>query len=308
LIRETEPLPRATKVINYSKAIGAEVFIKNKDICDGNKKLNISLVAQLFNTCHGLVIDETKPPIDLSTLEIDDVGDSREERVFRMWINSLNIEDVYINNLFSDMQDGYYMLKVMDKVQPGCVVWKRANPECKSRFKMVENANYVVEIAKNMKFSMINVGGLDIVDGNKKLILAIIWQLMRKYTLNVLAGLAIHTGIAEISDDHIVKWANEKVSGAGKNSKMRSFKDSSLKNSIFLMELVWAIEPRAVNWELVHSGDTFENNMSNAKYVISNARKVGACVFLTPEDIVEVKSKMILTFVASLWAADMVRF
>lgn len=180
IIRETEPMPRATRVINHSKAIGAEVFIKPKDICDGNKKLNISLVAQLFNTCHGLVIEEGKELPDLSTLEIDDVGDSREERVFRMWINSLNIEDVYINNLFADTQDGYYMLKVMDKVQPGCVVWRRANPECKSRYKMVENANYVVEIAKNMKFSMINVGGLDIVDGNKKLILAIIWQLMRK--------------------------------------------------------------------------------------------------------------------------------
>jgi plastin-1 len=53
------------------------------------------------------------------------------------------------------------------------------NLEVKSRFKAVENANYVVDLAKMLKFSMINVGGLDIVDGNKKLILAIIWQLMR---------------------------------------------------------------------------------------------------------------------------------
>jgi plastin-1 len=30
-----------------------------------------------------------------------------------------------------------------------------------------------------MKLSLINIGGIDIVDGNKKLILAIIWQLMR---------------------------------------------------------------------------------------------------------------------------------
>ncbi len=173
---------------------------------------------------------------------------------------------------------------------------------------MVENANYVVEIGKAMKFSMINVGGLDIVDGNKKLILAIIWQLMRKYTLTVLAGLAVHEHITEITEDHIVKWANDKVAASGKTSKMRSFKDSSLKNSLFLLELVSAIESRAVVWELVSRGDTYEDQMMNAKYVISNARKVGACVFLTPEDIVEVKTKMILTFVASLWAADMVRF
>lgn len=47
--------------------------------------------------------------------------------------------------------------------------------------------------------------------------------------------------------------------------------------------------------------------MLNAKYAISCSRKIGACVFLTPEDIVEVKSKMIMTFVAELWAAFFVR-
>jgi plastin-1 len=50
-----------------------------------------------------------------------------------------------------------------------------------SRFKKVENANYAVNICANtLKMSMVNVGGLDIVDCNKKLILSIIAQLMRK--------------------------------------------------------------------------------------------------------------------------------
>jgi len=48
-----------------------------------------------------------------------------------------------------------------------------------------------------------------------------------------------------------------------------------------------------------------EDLLSNAKYVISCARKIGAMVFLTPEDIVEVKSKMLLTLVASLWATEL---
>lgn len=47
--------------------------------------------------------------------------------------------------------------------------------------------------------------------------------------------------------------------------------------------------------------------MLNAKYLISCARKIGACVFLTPEDIVEVKSKMIMTLVSILWQAYLVR-
>lgn len=86
---------------------------------------------------------------------------------------------------------------------------------------------------------------------------------------------------------------------------MRNFKDQSLKSGTFLLDLVNAIESRAVNWELVTPGETNDERLSNAKYAISTARKVGACVFLTPEDIIEVKSKMIMTFVSSLWITDL---
>ena len=33
----------------------------------------------------------------------DDIEGTKEERAFRMWINSLGIEDVFINSLFSDL-------------------------------------------------------------------------------------------------------------------------------------------------------------------------------------------------------------
>ena len=66
------------------------------------------------------------------------------------------------------------------------------------------------------------------------------------------------------------------------------------------MHLCAAVEPRAVNWEIVLEGATAEEKESNAKYVISVARKIGCCVFLTWEDITEVKSKMLMTFTAAL--------
>lgn len=125
LIVNDNLMAKAGCVINNSRALGASVFIKPKDICDANKKLNISMVAQIFNTCHGLTIEEDRPLPDLSTLEIDDVGDTREERVFRMWINSLNIDGVYCNNLFGDCADGVLLLRVMDAVSTGSVVWRK---------------------------------------------------------------------------------------------------------------------------------------------------------------------------------------
>ena len=58
------------------------MFIHPQDICSGNKKLNMSFVAQLFNQCPGLVVaQEVLSTFDFASLELDDAGDSREERV-----------------------------------------------------------------------------------------------------------------------------------------------------------------------------------------------------------------------------------
>jgi plastin-1 len=76
----------------------------------------------------------------------------------------------------------------------------------------VENGNYTIEVCKALKLSLVNIGGLDIVDGNKKLILAIIWQLIRMYTLKVLAELARKQHITDLTEDHIIAWANKTAS------------------------------------------------------------------------------------------------
>ena len=68
----------------------------------------------------------------LAELPDDDGGDSREERAFRLWINSLGIDGVYVDNLYDGVRDGLVLLSVMDHVQPGVVEWSkvRACPLC----------------------------------------------------------------------------------------------------------------------------------------------------------------------------------
>ena len=48
-----------------------------------------------------------------------------------------------------------------------------------------------------------------------------------------------------------------------------------------------------------------EEKMSNAKYAITMARRIGAPVYALPEDLVEVKQKMVMTIYASLMLFDM---
>jgi len=168
----------------------------------------------------------------------------------------------------------------------------------------VENCNQVIRIGKQLKFSLVNVAGNDFVQGNKKLILAFLWQLMRQNILQLLKNLRHHSHGKEITDTDILQWANEKVKSSGRTSQMGSFKDKSLSSGIFFLELLTAVEPRVVSWNVVTKGETEEEKKLNATYIISVARKMGCSIFLLPEDIVEVNPKMILTLTASimLWS------
>jgi len=47
-----------------------------------------------------------------------------------------------------------------------------------------------------------------------------------------------------------------------------------------------------------------KEKLSNAKYAISVARSKGAGIYALPEDIVEVKSKMVMTIFACLMILD----
>ncbi|ONK69248.1 uncharacterized protein A4U43_C05F20870 [Asparagus officinalis] len=247
-----DPTARAQMVIEQAEKLDCKRYVTPKDIVDGSSNLNLAFVAQVFQHRNGLSADTKKisaAPVD------DDVLVSREEKSFRMWINSLGIA-TYVNNLFEDVRNGWVLLEVLDKVSPGSVKWKQASkPPIKMPFRKVENCNQVIRIGKELNFSLVNVAGNDIVQGNKKLILAFLWQLMRSNILKLLKNLRGHSLGKEITDVDILNWANRKVKKSGRTSQMDSFKDRNLSNGIFFLELLSAVKPRVVNWKLVTKGE-----------------------------------------------------
>ncbi|KAI3673842.1 hypothetical protein L6452_39972 [Arctium lappa] len=291
-----DPTERARLVLEHAERMKAKRYLTPKDIVDGSTNLNLAFVAQLFHHRNGLSNDSNK--VSYAEMMKDDEQVSREERCFRLWINSLGISS-YVNNVFEDLRNGWILLEVLDKISPGSVNWRHTTkPPIKMPFRKVENCNQAVRIGKMLRFSLVNVAGNDIVQGNKKLILAFLWQLMRYNMLQLLKHLRSRSH--EITDGYILKWANRKVKSTGKTSEMESFKDKSLSNGIFFLELLTAVEPRVVNWNLVTRGQTDEEKKLNATYIISVARKLGCCIFLLPEDIMEVNQKMMLMLTASI--------
>ncbi|KAI4319887.1 hypothetical protein MLD38_033432 [Melastoma candidum] len=297
-LEATDPKERASMVLEQAEKLDCKRYITPDDIVEGSPNLNLAFVAQIFQHRSGLSTDSKK--ISFADMMTDDAETSREERCFRLWMNSLGII-TYVNNVFEDVRNGWVLLEVLDKISPNSVNWKLASkPPIKMPFRKVENCNQVIKIGKDLNFSLVNVAGNDIVQGNKKLILAFLWQLMRFTMLQLLKNLRLHSQGKEVTDADILNWANHKVKKADRTSQMESFKDKSLSSGIFFLELLSAVEPRVVNWSLVTKGETDEDKKLNATYIISVARKLGCSIFLLPEDIIEVNQKMMLTLTASI--------
>eukprot|EP01016_Furgasonia_blochmanni_P038559 TRINITY_DN467_c0_g4_i1.p1 TRINITY_DN467_c0_g4~~TRINITY_DN467_c0_g4_i1.p1 ORF type:complete len:380 (+),score=82.92 TRINITY_DN467_c0_g4_i1:644-1783(+) len=232
---------RAALAIEAATKLGAIPFTRPTQLLSGNSRVNLLFTASIFTALPGITATESE--LNQAAKLIDDeVDGSREERALRMWINSLSLEDVYVNNLYEDLRDGLVLLKIMDRINPGCVDWKKVDPNPTNKFKKIQNVNYVIEVGKSIKLTVVGIGGLDILDGNKKLTLALVWQLLRVHVLEILGGW---------SEEKLLEWANT-ISG---DTKASSFKDSSIKTSRWLFNIIRGIEPAIINWDIVTAGD-----------------------------------------------------
>ncbi|KAF1979691.1 hypothetical protein BU23DRAFT_523108 [Bimuria novae-zelandiae CBS 107.79] len=299
-------LQRAEQVLQNADALGCRKFLTPTSLVAGNPKLNLAFVANLFNTHPGLdpITEEEKADID----DFDAEGE-REARVFTLWLNSLDVQPV-VQSFFEDLKDGTILLQAYDKVIPNSVNWRHVNKPREGqelmRFKALENTNYAVELGKGNSFSLPGIQGADITDGQRTLTLGLVWQLMRRDIVSTLQGLAQRLGKREISDADMVRWANDmaKRSPSPRSTQIRSFKDSSFANAIFLLDVLAGMKSSYVDYDLVAAGRNDDECYQNAKLAISIARKMGATIWLVPEDIVAVQSRLITTFIGSLMATS----
>jgi hypothetical protein len=207
---------RAQRLTHIALAL---IFVKY--LGSGDQKLNMSFVA--FDMCLA-ALNVTEEALDFGSLESDDAGESREERVFRMWISSLNFPEFSVNNFFEDLHDGTDILKLEGISQPQGVVncvWKKE-----------ESLPFLYSSLSSLPFCRGHFFGKD-----TQLLLAVIWRSMRKSLLLVLAQFAArdHGGLSEVSEGHVIAGTC-----CGRTFSSRNFEDQYLKN-----------ESRAVNWELV---------------------------------------------------------
>ena len=93
-------LERAEVMLEQAEKIKSRAFVTAKDVVKGQERLNLAFVANLFNNFPAL-----DPPKEDIVEEFNTIEETREEKMYRNWINSLGVNP-QVNYLYSDLCDG----------------------------------------------------------------------------------------------------------------------------------------------------------------------------------------------------------
>jgi plastin-1 len=319
-LQTPDPPRRAAAFLESLTRVAPDLFssfVESSDILKGIDNIIVVFLSVLFNYRTGLAAASPSsstpiqtanatanfmsvPSAESSQIAVPDAEGTREERAFCAWINSLRL-NTFVTNLHSDVHDGVVLNQVLDKIAPGQVPWSKVAQTPKNRFAKIENGNIVIGVGKKLGFSLVGIDGSNFVERNRKLILALVWQACKHHLVSILPKMN-----GKIVDEaYLCSWASDLVSHKatkrpGSVDHIGSLKDPALANGVFLLQLLDAVEPGIVDSKFIADGNTSEEKMENAKYIISLARKMGCFVFCVFEDIIEGKSNMIFTILASL--------
>ena len=106
-----------------------------------------------------------------------------QQKTFTKWLNSkVQCRDVAVNDLVKDLSDGVILIHLLEVL--GAESLGRYASRPKLRVQRFENVNTALNFIKSRGIQMTNIGAEDVVDGNRKIILGLIWTLILRFTIS----------------------------------------------------------------------------------------------------------------------------
>ncbi|KAK3375498.1 hypothetical protein B0H63DRAFT_281206 [Podospora didyma] len=106
-----------------------------------------------------------------------------QQKTFTKWLNTkLEARELEVKDLVQDLSDGVILIHLLECLSSESLGRYAAKP--KLRVQRFENANLALNFIKSRGIQMTNIGAEDVVDGNRKIILGLIWTLILRFTIN----------------------------------------------------------------------------------------------------------------------------
>lgn len=128
--------------------------------------------------------------------------ESIQAKTFTKWVNDKLVKGGFkaITNIYKDFEDGIALGELLTVLLKTQFVY---NKKPFTRIQKVENLEILLKQIKKHGVVLINIGPEDIVDGNRKLILGLIWTLISKLSISEIGG-----GDLSVREE-LLRWCRE---------------------------------------------------------------------------------------------------
>ncbi|KAI9901872.1 hypothetical protein N3K66_003689 [Trichothecium roseum] len=119
-----------------------------------------------------------------------------QEKTFTKWLNTkIDARGLEVKDLIKDLSDGVMLIHLLECLSNESLGRYASKP--KLRVQRFENANLALDFIKLRGIQMTNIGAEDVVDGNRKIVLGLIWTLILRFTISDIneAGLSAKEGL-----------------------------------------------------------------------------------------------------------------
>uniref|UniRef100_A0A4W5N7E3 Spectrin beta chain n=1 Tax=Hucho hucho TaxID=62062 RepID=A0A4W5N7E3_9TELE len=217
------------------------------------------------------------------------LADEREavqKKTFTKWVNShLGRVTCRIGDLYTDLRDGRMLIRLLE-VLSGEQLPKPTKG--RMRIHCLENVDKALQFLKEQKVHLENMGSHDIVDGNHRLTLGLIWTIILRFQIQDISVETEDNKEKKSAKEALLLWCQMKTI-----CKMMSY-------GLAFNAIVHKHRPDVIEF------DTLKR--SNAHYNLQNAfntaeNKLGLTKLLDPEDVNvdQPDEKSIITYVATYY-------
>ncbi|KAI5928655.1 calponin homology domain-containing protein [Camillea tinctor] len=106
-----------------------------------------------------------------------------QQKTFTKWLNTkIAVRGLVVKDLVEDLRDAVVLIHLLECLSHESLGRYAAKP--KLRVQRFENANTALDFIKSRGIQMTNIGAEDVVDGNRKIILGLIWTLILRFTIS----------------------------------------------------------------------------------------------------------------------------
>ncbi|XP_076359799.1 spectrin beta chain, non-erythrocytic 5 kst [Tachypleus tridentatus] len=221
-----------------------------------------------------------------------------QKKTFTKWMNSfLQKARMEVEDLFTDLTDGKKLLKLLEIISGE----KLGKPNHgKMRVHKIENVNKSLAFL-HTKVRLESIGAEDIVDGNPRLILGLIWTIILRFQIQEIeidVNEDDESSEKKSAKDALLLWCQRKTAGYP-HVNIQDF-TSSWRSGLGFNALIHAHRPDLINFRALQPHDHIDN-LNNAFDIAQ--RELGIPRLLDAEDvdINRPDEKSVITYVASYY-------